>query len=87
MELDKLELPAVAKEKGIQVIIREIHKVDVPWDKHYIVACQIKEGDWTSHIFHLYPHNAQEFKEMIKKEIANYLKSKALLGEEVIRKV
>ncbi len=87
MKLDELELPAIAKEKGIEVIIREVHKVDTPWDKSYIVACQIKDGDWISHIFHLYPKNAEEFKMMIKNEIANYLKGKRYVGEEVIRKV
>lgn len=87
LNLDELRTPAQANVEGITLIIREVHKVDTPWDKSYIVACQIKDGNWISHIFHLYPKNTEEFIRMVKEEIKNYKRAEVYVGTEVIRKV
>jgi len=87
IELDDLKLPAQFRVGNYVVILREKHKAVFPWGTSYIVACQLKDGDWTSHVFHVYCDNVDDFKQKILNDIKLYEAGKAMVGEEVIRKV
>jgi hypothetical protein len=54
------------------IVIIEVHKLDLPWGKEYIVACRLKDGDYTSPIFHVYCRDADDFKLKVAEEIRRY---------------
>jgi hypothetical protein len=54
------------------IVIIEVHKLELPWSKEYIVACRLKDGDYTSPLFHVYCKDADDFKAKVAEEIRRY---------------
>jgi hypothetical protein len=54
------------------IIIVEVHKLELPWSREYIVACRLKDGDYTSPLFHVYCRDADDFKTKVAEEIRRY---------------
>ena len=71
----------------IQVIVREIHPVNLAWNKHYIASLQIKDGDWISHVFHLTFKDMDELNMKLIKDLHMYYNLKKVYGKEAIQKV
>lgn len=71
----------------IQVIVREIHPVNLPWSKHYIASLQIKDGNWVSHVFHLTFRDMDELNMKLIKDLHMYYNLKKVYGKEAIQKV
>jgi len=71
----------------VKVIIREIHKVNVPWDPHYIASIQLIDDDdnWVSNAFPLDFHNTKELEKKIMQEIILYELAKANYGKTIAR--
>lgn len=69
----------------IRVIIREIHRADVPGNPHYIASVQLVDGDWVSRVFPVDFKNLDELRRKIALEIQLYLSAKQLYGERVAR--
>lgn len=82
--LEQIPTPTQAVVEGITLIIVEVHKLQSPIGKSYIVACRIKDGDYLSPIFHVYPKDSKEFRDLIIKEINNYLKMKGIFGRGLV---
>jgi len=54
------------------LVIVEVHKLNLPWGTQYIVACRLKDGNYTSPIFHVYCTDAADFQVKIAEEIKRY---------------
>ena len=85
INLDELTTPTSAKIGKMKVSIIEIHKLNLPFKKEYIVALSLIDGNWKSPIFHLHVKNAKDLIEKIKTEIERYLILKHTVGREVIK--
>ena len=59
------------------IVIVEVHKVNLPWGTQYIVACRLKDGNYTSPVFHVYCTDATDFQMKVAEEIKRYEAAKA----------
>lgn len=73
--------------QGVRIIIREVHRVDLPWGRHYIASCQIVDGDYVSHVFQVPFRDAEELRKNLERDILLYLRTKRVLGDRVAKKV
>jgi len=62
--------PATACTVGnYTLIIVEVHRLNLPWGKEYIVACRLKDGDYLSPVFHVYCRDADDFRSKVTEEV------------------
>ena len=78
IEIEDIPTPYQARVDKYIVNILEVHKINVPWDPHYLVACKLKDGGWESNVFHVKCNNAEELAEKIIEEIQRYEATKRL---------
>ena len=71
----------------VSVLIREVHKANVPGNPHYIASVQIIDGedDWVSPAFPIDFHDTKELERKILQEIALYLSAKKNWNKYIAR--
>jgi hypothetical protein len=71
----------------VSVIIREVHRADVPGNPHYIASVQLvdEEDGWVSPAFPVDYHTVDELKRKILHEVQLYLDARATYGKAVAR--
>ena len=71
----------------VSVIIREVHRADVPGNPHYIASVQLvdEEDGWVSPAFPVDYRSTDELKRKILHEVQLYLDAKATYGKAVAR--
>lgn len=71
----------------VQIIIREVHRADVPGNPHYIASIQLidEEDGWVSPAFPLDFKTLDELKRKILEEVTLYENAKATYGKAVAR--
>ena len=71
----------------VRVIIREVHKMNVPWDPHYVASVQLidDEDNWVSKVFPIDFHNTKELERKVIQEIMMYEMAKLNYGKTVAR--
>jgi hypothetical protein len=71
----------------VRVIIREVHKMDIPWDPHYVASVQLidDEDNWVSKVFTIDFHNTKELERKVVQEIIMYEMAKLNYGKTVAR--
>ena len=72
---------------NISVIIREIHRADVPGNTHYIASVQIVDGEdgWVSPAFPVDFRDKKELERKIAQEVIMYILVKQNFGKHVAR--
>jgi len=72
---------------NVSVIIREIHRADVPGNTHYIASVQLLDGEdgWVSPAFPVDFHDKQELEQKIAQEVTMYILAKQSLGKHIAR--
>jgi hypothetical protein len=65
--------PAAAATVGPYTLyVIEVHRLNLPWGREYIVACRLRDGDYLSPVFHVYCKDAEEFKKKVSEEVKRY---------------
>jgi len=72
---------------NVSVIIREIHRADVPGNTHYIASVQLLDGEdgWVSPAFPVDFHDKHELERKIAQEVIMYIMAKQNLGKHIAR--
>lgn len=69
LKLEEIQTPSEGKIGEYIVTIVEVHKINVPWNPHYLVAVRVRKGDWQSPLFHVPCKDTKEFYEKIREEL------------------
>lgn len=85
--IENLSLPATVEMMGVHVVLWELHKINLPWKKEYILTCQIREGKWSSKKFQVPFSNVDELKRRLAREVETYLFIRNRMGIEEARKL